>query len=182
MSEIVERSAKRQRGLRRARGVELRGEVRNLLREDRDRGSYTQREVIAAVRECRGLWSHTADRLGTTVMRLRWYAKRHASVRVAFAEARAEALDTAESGLWTAVEHGARWAIVFALKELGRERGFGQPEQVSGTVTHEHIHVWKERLQAAHTALEERRAQSIPTAFAALSDTSGAILEPEETA
>jgi hypothetical protein len=40
--------------------------------------------------------------------------------------ARTEFLDLAELKLWQAVQRGEAWAIAFALRTLGRTRGYGE--------------------------------------------------------
>jgi hypothetical protein len=52
------------------------------------------------------------------------YCKRYPTVAAAKEAARGELLDVAEVKLWQAVQRGDAWAIAFALKTLGKQRGY----------------------------------------------------------
>jgi hypothetical protein len=123
------------------------------------RQRYTASQVIDALHQVHGLVYLAAKLLRCDPETIHNYCKRYPAVQAAKVDARGELVDVAEAKLWQAVHHGEAWAITLVLKTLGRERGYVErrEEQVQGTVMHEHIHTWKERLQAAHNALEERR-------------------------
>ena len=85
---------------------------------------YTAGQVAAALLECRGMMYLAAKRLGCDPETIRNYCKRYQTVEQAKQDARGELLDMAELKLWAAVQRGEAWAIAFALKTLGRNRGF----------------------------------------------------------
>jgi hypothetical protein len=59
------------------------------------------------------------------------YCKRYPTVEAAKVAARGELLDVAELKLWSAVQRGEPWAIAFALKTVGRARGYVERLDVS---------------------------------------------------
>jgi hypothetical protein len=98
------------------------------------RNIYTAQQVIDALKATRGMVYLTARRLGCdpdTVMR---YCKRYPTVEQAKHEARGELLDVAEVKLWQAVQQGEHWAITFALRTVGRDRGYGEHVALSLTI------------------------------------------------
>jgi hypothetical protein len=87
---------------------------------------YTASQVIAALRQTKGMVYLAAKVLGCdpdTIMR---YCRRYPTVEQAKQDARGEFLDTAELKLWQAVQAGEHWAITFALRTVGRDRGYGE--------------------------------------------------------
>lgn len=79
--------------------------------------------VARTLRECQGIVSAAAKRLGcsqTTVMR---YVRAYPTVRRALDEARGEFVDLAKIKLKQAVTNGEPWAIQFVLNKFGK----GQP-------------------------------------------------------
>lgn len=104
--------------------------------------------------------SIAARRLGCDARTVYNYCERYPAVQEARKSSVVELLDAAELTMWNAIQRGDTGAAMFVLRYLGRDRGYVErkEEKVQATVQHEHIHIWKERLQAAHTALEARRA------------------------
>jgi hypothetical protein len=49
-------------------------------------------------------------------------------------DARGELLDDCELRLWNAVQRDESWAIAFALKTVGRSRGYGERLDLSVTI------------------------------------------------
>lgn len=68
-------------------------------------------------------------------------------------------IDEAELRLWAAIQRGESWAIAFALRTLGRDRGYAErvTQEVGGNVLH--LHVWTEQLQQARQDLEAKRLE-----------------------
>jgi ribosomal protein L19E len=122
---------------------------------------YKPKQVIDALHECKGMVSLAAKRLGCDTQTIYNYATRFPAVQEARENSVVELLDAAELTMWNAIQRGDTGAAMFVLRYLGKDRGYVErrEEKVTATVQHEHIHVWKERLQAAHTALEARRSQ-----------------------
>jgi hypothetical protein len=87
---------------------------------------YTAQQVIAALKQTKGMTYLAAKALGCdpdTIMR---YCKRFPTVEQAKHDARGELLDIAEVKLWQAVQRDESWAIAFCLKTIGRSRGYGE--------------------------------------------------------
>jgi hypothetical protein len=124
---------------------------------------YKPKQVIEALQECKGMVSLAAKKLGLSPQAVRDYCARFPDIQAARESSVVELLDAAELTMWNAIQRGDTGAAMFVLRYLGKDRGYVErrEEKVTATVQHEHIHVWKERLQAAHTALEARRSQAI---------------------
>jgi hypothetical protein len=90
------------------------------------RHRYTTAQVIEALRTSRGLVSMAAQKLRCDVDTVKNYYKRYPTVEAAKQESRVSLLDLAESRLWEAIDRGEGWAIAFALKTIGRSRGYGE--------------------------------------------------------
>ena len=70
------------------------------------------------------------------------------------------------------------WAVLFTLRTLGKDQGFSERYEVTGQaggpIQHAGIHLWEERLQAAHRRLEaEREAARVQRALEAGSNGQG---------
>lgn len=89
------------------------------------RDRYTAQQVIDALKATRGMVYLTAKRLQCNPQTVMNYCKKFPSVAQAKEDARGELLDVAEVKLWMAVQRDEAWAIAFALRTLGRNRGFG---------------------------------------------------------
>lgn len=128
---------------------------------------YSAKQVREALEECRGMVSFAAKRLGCTPQTIRKYAERFAQVALAIEDAREDMVDTAELSLRQAVQKGEPWAVTMTLKTLGSKRGYveRQESRVEAHVVTGTIQEWEQRLQAAHTLLEEKRAKAIPADF-----------------
>lgn len=98
---------------------------------------FTAQQVIEALHACRGMLYLTAKHLQCNPQTILNYCKKFPSVAQAKEDARGELLDVAEVKLWAAVQRDESWAIAFALRTLGRSRGYG--EQVALHLTIERI-------------------------------------------
>ena len=78
-----------------------------------------------------------AKRLGCSHQTIYNYARRHPTIQQAIDANRGELLDHAESKLRNAIMDGESWAVQFALRTIGRNRGYVErlEQQVSGNVT-----------------------------------------------
>ena len=125
------------------------------------RARYSAQQVIDALRHTKGLVSLAAKRLRCDPETIHNYCKRNPSVQQAKVDARGELLDVAELTVWDAIQRGDVQAAISVLRMLGKDRGYGERHEVTGQdggpVQHAHIHLWEERLQAAHQALASRR-------------------------
>src|SRR5262245_11697272 len=92
---------------------------------------YTAQQMIHALHETRGLVYLAAQRLQCDPDTVMKYCKRFPTVEQAKQDARGKLLDMAEVKLWTAVQAGEHWAVTFALKTLGRSRGYVEKVDLS---------------------------------------------------
>gem|GEM_PF-1874133 len=95
------------------------------------RSRYTAQQVIDALKATRGMVYLAAKALQCDPETVMNYCKRFPTVEQAKHDARGELLDIAEVKLWTAVQAGEHWAITFALKTLGRSRGYVEKVDLS---------------------------------------------------
>lgn len=91
---------------------------------------YTTDQVIQAIQETKGMLTIAARRLNCDPRTIRNYIERHPTVAQAFKEQREGFLDTAELALMKAVQEGEAWAVSFALKTIGKSRGYIERIQV----------------------------------------------------
>ena len=101
---------------------------------------YTAEQVAQALRETKGLVTYAARHLGCDPDTVVNYAKRYAVVREAQEDARRSIVDMAEVALCTAIAQGNVQAITFALRTLGRDRGYVErvEQEHSGAITQHH--------------------------------------------
>jgi hypothetical protein len=85
---------------------------------------YTAEQVAVALRAAGGVHSIAAEQLGCHRTTILDYIRRYPKVRQAYDEARASAVDKAESKLMTLVDREEWPAIRFMLVTLGRDRGY----------------------------------------------------------
>jgi len=85
---------------------------------------YTPDQVAAALRAAGGVHAIAAEQLGCHRTTILDYIRRYPKVRQAYDEARAAAVDRAESKLMALVEREEWPAIRFTLVTLGRDRGY----------------------------------------------------------
>jgi len=93
---------------------------------------YTVDEVVAALRESRGLVAPAARSLGCDWGTVSRYAKRYAKVASVLEEARETLLDEAEGSLRTLVRAFDGESIRFLLRTVGRHRGYIDRREITG--------------------------------------------------
>ena len=93
---------------------------------------YTAAQVVQALNDCQGMIYLAARRLGCSPVTIWSYCKRFKTVRDARRQKRGELVDTAELALIKGVQQGEPWAVVFALKHLGRRRGYVERRELTG--------------------------------------------------
>jgi hypothetical protein len=81
-------------------------------------------DVEEALKKSRGMVSPAARRLGCEPNTIRNYAARYPSVQQVMDEQRDQFLDESEIQLIGAVNRSEPWAISFALRTVGRKRGY----------------------------------------------------------
>lgn len=92
---------------------------------------YRTEDVIAAIRQAQTA-AGAGRLLGCPSDTIRAYAKRHATVAAALLTEREDLVDFAESGLRRAVERDEAWAIAFALRTIGKHRGYTERHEMTG--------------------------------------------------
>jgi hypothetical protein len=85
------------------------------------------------------------------------YCEKYPTVEQAKHDARGELLDVAEVKLWQAVQEGQHWAICFALRTLGKERGYSETLSLSLTVERAAARVAAHFGMTAQEVIEEAR-------------------------
>jgi hypothetical protein len=84
-----------------------------------------KRDAEAALRRHHGLIGPAAADLGVTRQAVYNAMKRWPELDEARREARAFVVDVAEGSLYRKASAGEPWAVQFALRTLGRDRGYG---------------------------------------------------------
>jgi hypothetical protein len=93
---------------------------------------YTAAQVIAALRETKGMIFLAAKRLGCDPDTVQNYCKRYPTVQAAKDAERGEMVDTAELKLWQSIQNGEAWGITLALKTIGKDRGYVERVEQTG--------------------------------------------------
>ena len=92
---------------------------------------FTPQQVADALNETRGMVFLAAKKLGCSDVTIYNYAKRYKAVGDALRQQRGQFVDMAELKLWNAVNEGEAWAVQFALRTLGKERGYVERSEVT---------------------------------------------------
>jgi hypothetical protein len=87
-------------------------------------------QIIAALKETQGMVYLAAKKLGCDHKTVSNYAKRYPSVQHVIDFERGQFVDTCELALNRAVLAGEGWAVCFALKTLGKKRGYVEKVQI----------------------------------------------------
>ena len=93
---------------------------------------FTPKQVADTLNETRGMVFLAAKKLGCSDDTIYNYAKRYKAVGDALRQQRGQFVDMAELKLWNAVNEGEAWAVQFALRTLGKERGYVERQEVTG--------------------------------------------------
>lgn len=123
---------------------------------------YSDRAIIKALQQTRGLIAPAAAAIGCDEMTIRRRVREVAEVASAMHEARAGLLDLAESKLLEAIVGGEAWAISLTLRTLGRERGYGDAVALTGpgggalAIVHQEQESAEERLRQRLEVIHQR--------------------------
>jgi hypothetical protein len=93
---------------------------------------FSAEQVAQALRASHGLSTHAAKRLGCKPHTILAYVRRHPICAQAQEEAREALMDDAEARLSEAIERGEPWAVTFALRTVGKGRGYVEKVEHSG--------------------------------------------------
>lgn len=101
---------------------------------------YTKEQIIAALRANKGMVTLAADHLGCNSQTIYNWMKRSPDVQAVVDAERERVIDVAEVALMGAIGRKEGWAIAFALKTIGKKRGYVErTEQVNFNVDSELI-------------------------------------------
>lgn len=87
-------------------------------------------EVAAALDNAKGNISAAARSFGIARQTLYTFIEKNPTLKAALEDARESLLDSAESKLGEAIEKGEAWAVCFALKTIGKGRGYVEKQEV----------------------------------------------------
>lgn len=93
---------------------------------------FTPEQVVAALRNHRGLVTQAAKELGIGVRTVYDYVQRYASVREVVQEMKESRLDYTEGKLYDLIDKGEPAAIFFHLKTQGKHRGWVERQELTG--------------------------------------------------
>lgn len=96
---------------------------------------YTDEQIVAALEKTGGLIFHAAKKVGCNADTIHERVKTSQAVRDCLRDLRGGLVDTAESKLFAAVKKGEAWAVQFALKNLGKDRGYVERSESSTSLT-----------------------------------------------
>ena len=91
---------------------------------------YTKQQMINALKATRGMVYLAAKQLQCDPDTVMNYCRRYPEVEAAKHDCRGEMLDSCELRLWKAVQRDEAWAITFALRTVGRTRGYAEKVDV----------------------------------------------------
>jgi len=94
---------------------------------------YTAARVVHALDINKGMVYLAAKSLGCSHVTVYNYAKRYESVQRAIDANRGEVLDAAELALYNAILAKEHWAVAFALRTIGRDRGYVEKQALDVT-------------------------------------------------
>ena len=114
---------------------------------------YTREQVVAALEKTKGMVYLAAKVLGCSYVTVYNYAKRYKSVQQAIDANRGEVIDAAELKLYNAILAGEHWAVAFALKTIGKHRGYVEKQAVDlktdGELRVTYIDDWRDKAPKA---------------------------------
>jgi hypothetical protein len=91
---------------------------------------FTASQMIMALQQTKGMVYLAARALNCSPATVYNYAKRYKSVQATIDNERGQFLDTTELALQNAIDNGEGWAIAFALKTLGKHRGYTEKQVI----------------------------------------------------
>lgn len=96
---------------------------------------YTKEQIITALRANKGMTTLAADQLHCSPQTIYNWIERSPDVKAVINAEREKVLDVAEVALMGAIGRKEGWAIAFALKTIGKKRGYiERTEQVNFNV------------------------------------------------
>lgn len=95
-----------------------------------NRPKHKKKDVVAAIRKAKGGIYIAAAKLGISQQTMRNYLRRWPDLMAVVRMYRLRMLDLAENKLLAAIRKGDRWAVQFALRTIGRKRGYKTVKEV----------------------------------------------------
>lgn len=111
---------------------------------------YTKEQIAEVLTASAGKVSIAAEKLGSCRQTIYDSLKRYPELEVILEDARVKLIDTAEIALQHAVLKGEAWAVCFALKTVGKKRGYVERSELTIDGTEVRI---VERIVAARATL-----------------------------
>lgn len=93
---------------------------------------YSDDQIIAALKVTKGMVFIAAERLGCDPSLIYKRQKTSEAIHDAIKQQNGLFVDHAEIALWKAVQAGEGWAVCFALKTKGKDRGYVERQEVTG--------------------------------------------------
>ena len=97
------------------------------------KAKYTVDEILAALRDTKGMVYLAAQKLGCDAKTIYNYRDRYASVRAEMEQQDGMVNDIAEMKLYQAIMAGEQWAVTMRLKTKAKDRGY--TERIETEVT-----------------------------------------------
>lgn len=94
---------------------------------------YSDEQMIAALRETKGMVYLAAERIGCEADTIYLRAKVSPEVAEVMKHERGKVIDVAEMKLYTAIMNAEPWAIQMALRCLGKDRGYFEKQEIDST-------------------------------------------------
>ena len=101
---------------------------------------FTVEQVEEALWQAAGLRYGAAEKLKCSPSTVTNYIKRHKRLQRAIEEAKESTLDMAEAQLINLMKDGDRTAIIFFLKTQGKDRGYVERQELTGSADGDPIH------------------------------------------
>lgn len=114
---------------------------------------YTNEEMISALKKFKGAVYLAAESIGCNPDTIYTRAKKSPEVKRAITAHRGKMLDTAELALYNAIMKGESWAIAFALKSVGRSRGYGDKIEITHGISPKLLKQLKQKADEAGVEL-----------------------------
>lgn len=93
---------------------------------------YPTEDIVAALKEMKGMVYLAAHRLGCEADTIYYRAKKSKAITAAMESERGKVVDTAELKLYAAILAGEPWAVQFSLRTLAKSRGYVERQELSG--------------------------------------------------
>jgi hypothetical protein len=94
---------------------------------------YTKKEIIAALIASKGMVYVAAGKLECAANTIYRFAEKYPEVKEAMKQERGLRVDIAELHLHNAVQRGEPWAVSLTLKTIGKDRGYTERQEITGT-------------------------------------------------